>query len=84
MLSGGEEQRVAIARVLAQSPQIIFADEPTGNLDRKTGEAILRLIRTTLGEHERTLVIITHDPEIARTMDRILEIKDGSVRDARL
>lgn len=84
MLSGGEEQRVAIARVLAQSPGVLFADEPTGNLDRKTGEEVLRLIRTALGEHERTLIMITHDPEIAQTMDRVLEIKDGSVRDIRV
>lgn len=84
MLSGGEEQRVAIARALAQSPSILFADEPTGNLDRKTGEEVLALIRGTLGEKERTLVMITHDREIARTMDRVLEIRDGNVHDVRL
>lgn len=84
MLSGGEEQRVAIARALAQAPGILFADEPTGNLDRKTGEEVLALIRGALGDTERTLVMITHDREIARTMDRILEIKDGVVQDVRL
>jgi predicted ABC-type transport system involved in lysophospholipase L1 biosynthesis ATPase subunit len=84
MLSGGEEQRVAIARALAQSPAILFADEPTGNLDRKTGEEVLRLIRDTLGETERTLVIITHDMGIAKTMDRVLRIEDGKVTDVHL
>lgn len=84
MLSGGEEQRVAIARALAQAPDILFADEPTGNLDRKTGEEILELIRKALGKRERTLVMITHDTEIARTMDRVLEIKDGDVKDIKI
>lgn len=79
MLSGGEEQRVAIARALVQEPKILFADEPTGNLDPLTGRQILSLIKAAAGGKKRTLVIITHDPEIAKNMDRILEIKDGNV-----
>ena len=79
MLSGGEEQRVAIARALVQEPKILFADEPTGNLDPLTGGQILSLIKAAAGGKKRTLVIITHDPEIAKNMDRVLEIKDGNV-----
>jgi len=79
MLSGGEEQRVAIARALVQGPKILFADEPTGNLDRATGAQVLSLIEKASVGTSRTLVIITHDREIAQGMDRILEIKDGQV-----
>ncbi len=81
MLSGGEEQRVAIARALVGDPKILFADEPTGNLDQKTGAQVLALIKDAAGGKNRTLVIITHDKEIAKSMDRILEIKDGHVTD---
>lgn len=79
MLSGGEEQRVAIARALAQGPKILFADEPTGNLDPKTGAQILSLLKASTDGQKRTLVIITHDREIAKTMDRILEIQEGTL-----
>jgi putative ABC transport system ATP-binding protein len=81
MLSGGEEQRVAIARALAQDPKILFADEPTGNLDPTTGAEVLTLIKNAAGGKSRTLVIITHDRSIARTMDRVLEIKGGKVEE---
>ena len=81
MLSGGEEQRVAIARALVRNPKILFADEPTGNLDSTTGAQVLSLIVAAGVGDERTLVIITHDKGIAQKMDRILEIKDGAVRE---
>ncbi len=84
MLSGGEEQRVAIARALVQNPKILFADEPTGNLDGTTGAQVLALINAAAEGATRTLVIITHDKEIARTMDRVLLIKDGSVSEITL
>jgi predicted ABC-type transport system involved in lysophospholipase L1 biosynthesis ATPase subunit len=79
MLSGGEEQRVAIARALVGDPKIIFADEPTGNLDRTTGEQVLSLITRAANNSTKTLVMITHDREIAKRMDRVLEIRDGQV-----
>ncbi len=79
MLSGGEEQRVAIARALVQNPKILFADEPTGNLDPTTGTQVLALIREAASGTKRTLIIITHENEIAKQMDRILEIKNGVV-----
>ncbi len=79
MLSGGEEQRVAIARALVQKPKILFADEPTGNLDTKTGERILTLIDTLLKERDCTLIIVTHDANIAKKTDRILLIRDQGV-----
>lgn len=84
MLSGGEEQRVAIARALAQDPSIIFADEPTGNLDPATGKQVLSLIKDAASGKKRTLVIITHDTNIAKMMDRVLEISAGSVREITL
>ncbi|NIJ35738.1 putative ABC transport system ATP-binding protein [Sphingopyxis panaciterrae] len=80
-LSGGEQQRVAIARAMASSPAIIFADEPTGNLDTATGHAIIDLIfarRTALGA---TLLIITHDPELAEHCDRVVVMHDGRIEE---
>jgi putative ABC transport system ATP-binding protein/lipoprotein-releasing system ATP-binding protein len=76
-LSGGEQQRVAIARALMNKPGIIFADEPTGNLDSKTGEAIMDLLFGIVREEKATLVVVTHDPELSLRGDRRLEIKDG-------
>lgn len=79
-LSGGERQRVCIARALANSPEIIIADEPTGNLDsKKTGE-IIDLLKNLNKEKEITLIVITHDPSVAKQADRVLEIFDGKVK----
>ena len=78
-LSGGEQQRVAIARALAHNPSIIFADEPTGNLDSRNGRQILDLIFELAAEDGKTLVTVTHDPDIAKLGDRVLTIRDGVV-----
>ncbi|MCC6322200.1 MAG: ABC transporter ATP-binding protein [Phycisphaerales bacterium] len=78
-LSGGERQRVAIARALVNDPPVLLADEPTGNLDRHTGEAILDLITRHRAETGRTLVMVTHDPEVAGRADRIVRLEDGRV-----
>ena len=76
-LSGGEQQRVAIARALINDPGIIFADEPTGNLDRATGDEVMRLLLSLVEESRKTLIVVTHDPDLARLGDRILTIEDG-------
>jgi putative ABC transport system ATP-binding protein/lipoprotein-releasing system ATP-binding protein len=76
-LSGGEQQRVAIARAITNDPEIIFADEPTGNLDSKTGETIMDLLLGLAREGEKTLVVVTHDSGLAQRGDRILRIADG-------
>jgi predicted ABC-type transport system involved in lysophospholipase L1 biosynthesis ATPase subunit len=78
-LSGGEQQRVAIARSLMNDPSILFADEPTGNLDSKTGAAIVELLLSVVREKERTLVVVTHDPNLALRGERRLEIQDGKI-----
>ena len=76
-LSGGEQQRVAIARALSNDPDIIFADEPTGNLDSKTGDAIIDLLLNLARERDKTLLVVTHDARLAERGDRTLQIKDG-------
>ena len=78
-LSGGEKQRAAICRALINNPQVIFADEPTGNLDSSNGQAILDLLRELQRERQTTLVLVTHDPAIAATADRIIQLQDGEV-----
>jgi putative ABC transport system ATP-binding protein len=81
-LSGGEQQRTAIARAMAAGPKIIFADEPTGNLDGKTGAEIIDLLFARRSELGATLLIITHDPELAQRCDRVIAMQDGVVVEA--
>lgn len=78
-LSGGQQQRVAIARALAAKPAIILADEPTGNLDSKTSQDVLGLLKVTSGKFSQTIVMITHNEEIAQLADRIIHIEDGKI-----
>ena len=78
-LSGGQQQRVAIARALASKPAIILADEPTGNLDSKTSDDVIGLLKMTGKEFNQTIVMITHNPEIAQMADRIVRIEDGRI-----
>ncbi|MBC8099649.1 MAG: ABC transporter ATP-binding protein [Armatimonadetes bacterium] len=78
-LSGGQQQRVAIARALINNPSIILADEPTGNLDSKTGVEIMRLFRQLHSEQGITLIIVTHSPEIAEQANRVITMRDGSI-----
>jgi len=79
-LSGGQQQRVAIARALATKPSIVLADEPTGNLDSKTSQDVLGLLKVTGQRFHQTIVMITHDEEIAQMADRIIRIEDGHVK----
>ncbi|EPG64925.1 ABC transporter ATP-binding protein [Leptospira wolffii] len=78
-LSGGEEQRVAIARSFIHEPKILFADEPTANLDKKNGENIMSLLKELNRDRGSTLLVVTHDPKVASMADRILEMRDGSI-----
>ena len=78
-LSGGQQQRVAIARALASKPSIILADEPTGNLDSKTSDDVIGLLKMTSQEFDQTIVMITHNPEIAAMADRVIRIEDGQI-----
>ena len=78
-LSGGQQQRVAIARALVSRPTVVFADEPTGNLDSKTGDEILELLRTSVQEYGQTLVMVTHDARAASRADRVLFLADGEI-----
>jgi putative ABC transport system ATP-binding protein len=78
-LSGGQQQRVGIARALANRPQILLADEPTGNLDSETGSEIVNVLETLTHDKGLTLILVTHDPEVASRADRILQLKDGQL-----
>jgi putative ABC transport system ATP-binding protein len=80
-LSGGQQQRVAVARALASRPQIIFADEPTGNLDSKTGAEILAFMKHAVTDLHQTIVMVTHDPVAAAYADRVIFLADGKVVD---
>jgi len=82
-LSGGEQQRVAIARALAPHPAILVADEPTGNLDEETGEDIIRLLFTLKRDRGTTLLLVTHDLELAERCDRIVRLKNGHIVEER-
>ena len=82
-LSGGQQQRVAIARALAAKPAILLADEPTGNLDSKTSQDVMALLKITSEKFAQTIVMITHNEEIAQMADRIIRIEDGKIRSSR-
>jgi len=81
-LSGGEMQRAAIARALVMNPKLLLADEPTGNLDRGTGQEILRLLRSLNRRQKLTIVMVTHDPEVAQQADRVVRLVDGRIQQA--
>jgi putative ABC transport system ATP-binding protein len=78
-LSGGQQQRVAVARALVSKPAVVFADEPTGNLDSKSSEEVLRMLRQSVDELGQTVVMVTHDPEAAAYADRLIVLRDGLV-----
>lgn len=80
-MSGGQQQRVSIARAFVDQPKIVFADEPTGNLDTKTSEEIMNLMTGIAKKYHQTLVIVSHDPETAQYCNKIIEIKDGKIFD---
>ncbi len=80
-LSGGEQQRVAIARALAQNPRLVLADEPTGNLDERTGEAVMTLLDAMTRQAGKTLILVTHSREMARQADRVLEMHAGRLEE---
>ena len=82
-LSGGQQQRVAVARALVHRPAVVFADEPTGNLDTKASEDVLRLLRQAVDEFGQTVVMVTHDPEAAAHADRLVVLRDGKVDEDR-
>ncbi|MFD0890729.1 ATP-binding cassette domain-containing protein, partial [Streptosporangium algeriense] len=80
-LSGGQQQRVAIARALLSRPEVLFADEPTGALDRRAGHEVLALLREAVDEFGQTVVMVTHDPEAAARADGVLFLTDGRIVD---
>jgi putative ABC transport system ATP-binding protein len=76
-LSGGEKQRIALCRAMINRPQLLFADEPTGNLDSENGKMVLRQLIDLKNEHDATLILVTHNPDIARAADRVVTLQDG-------
>ena len=78
-LSGGQQQRVAIARALASRPAVVFADEPTGNLDSTSSAGVLEILRRSVDEFDQTVVMVTHDPRVASYADRVIVLADGQV-----
>ena len=80
-LSGGQQQRVAVARALVSRPRIVFADEPTGNLDSRSGAEVLELLRASVDDHGQTVVMVTHDPVAASYTDRVVFLADGRIVD---
>jgi putative ABC transport system ATP-binding protein len=78
-LSGGQQQRVAVARALVSKPAVVFADEPTGNLDSKASHDVLKLLREAVDEFDQTVIMVTHDPEAATYADRLLTLRDGRI-----
>lgn len=78
-MSGGQQQRVGVARALVVNPEIIFADEPTGNLDSRTSEDVMNLMKKVVREQNQTLIMVTHDNHLAEYADRIFHIKDGKI-----
>ena len=79
-MSGGEQQRVALARALVNNPSMLIADEPTGNLDSNTTKEILELMRRLVNEQHKTLVMVTHDRNLANVADRVIQIRDGRIK----
>jgi putative ABC transport system ATP-binding protein len=82
-LSGGEQQRVAIARALVHEPLLVLADEPTGNLDADTGEQVMDLLEGLVRQQEKSLVVVTHSPDVVRRADRVFRVRDGRLREQR-
>lgn len=78
-LSGGEQQRVAIARSIMNNPAIILADEPTGNLDTKTGQDVFNLLKMLSNKFRRTIIMVTHNPDLSKETDRVIHLKDGII-----
>jgi putative ABC transport system ATP-binding protein len=78
-LSGGQQQRIAIARALVHNPSLIICDEPTASLDAKTGKGVIEILRTVANDHQRAVLVVTHDPRIYHFADRILEMSDGRI-----